>query len=536
MPDRDPSSQVLFVGGTVRTIEPAQPVAEAVLIRDERIAFVGAEREARQRSGAGVRTVDLGGRVLLPGFIDNHVHFVWGGHHLAGIDLRACASLQEFRAAIGSYVAEHPEGWVTGGTWDHERWVEKKLPWRQLIDEVSLKTPVFVQRLDGHMGLANSLALRLAGIASATVDPGGGTIARDPASGEPTGILKDAAMDLVHAVIPKPSRSENERAVMHAMAEACRQGITSIHDITMPEDLEVYRSLDHERKLTVRIYTRLPLERFRDLVGGGIRAGSGSAFLRLGSLKAFADGSLGSSTAWFFDPYIHELSNTGLAMDGVMTGDLRRRALEADRHGLQLSIHAIGDRANDYVLSLFEEIRAVNPPWDRRFRIEHAQHVRAGDVVRFKNANVIVSAQPYHAIDDGVWAESRVGKERLKTTYAFKTFSDAGVCVCFGSDWTVAPLNVIAGLHAAVTRSTLDGKNPQGWIPGQRLSVGEALRCYTINNAYAAFEEKEKGTIAAGKLADLVVLDRDPFLVEPGALRSVGVDLTMVGGRVVYER
>jgi predicted amidohydrolase YtcJ len=536
MPDRDPSLQVLFVHGTIRTMEPAQPLAGAVLVRGERIAFVGSEREARRLSGVGVKTVDLGGRALLPGFTDNHVHFVSGGHHLAGIRLRDCTTLEEFRVAIGAYVAGHPEGWVTGGTWDHERWAEKKLPWRQLIDDVSPSTPVFVQRLDGHMGLANSLALRIAGVTSATADPGGGTIVRNSTTGEPTGILKDAAMDLVQGVIPKPSRSENERAVMHAMAEARRQGITSIQDITMPEDLEVYRRLEREQKLTVRIYTRLPLERLRDLISEGVRAGSGSAFLKLGSLKAFADGSLGSNTAWFFDPYVNEPSHTGLAMDGVTTGELRQRAVDADRHGLQLSIHAIGDRANDYVLSLYEEIQAVNPPWDRRFRIEHAQHVRRADVPRFKKANVIVSAQPYHAIDDGVWAESRIGRERLNTTYAFKTFSDAGVCVCFGSDWTVAPLNVMFGLYAAVTRCTLDGRNPQGWIPGQRLSVEEALRCYTINNAYAAFEEKEKGSIAAGKLADLVVLNCDPYAIEPAALRSVGVDLTMVGGRVVYER
>jgi hypothetical protein len=517
-------------------MEPAQELAGAVLVRDRRIAYVGDAAEARRLAGAGAKVIDLGGRPLLPGFIDNHTHFVWGGHHLLGINLRGCATLQDFRAAIGAYVARHPEGWVTGGTWDHEAWPGKQLPWRELIDDVSAGTPVFVQRLDGHMGLANSLALRLAGITAATPDPEGGIIVRDPATGEPTGVLKDTAMNILQAVIPKPSRSQNERAAFHAMAEARRQGITSIQDITMPEDLDVFRELDREEKLTVRIYTRLPLAGFRDLVDQGIRAGSGSPFLKLGSLKAFSDGSLGSNTAWFFDPYVNDPSSTGLAMDGVLSGELRQQALEADRHGLQLSIHAIGDRANDYVLTLFEEIQAGNPRWERRFRIEHAQHIRPRDVSRFKKLDVIVSAQPYHAIDDGAWAESRIGKARLATTYAFRTFYDAGVRVCFGSDWTVAPLDAIAGIYAAVTRRTLDGKNPQGWIPEQKLSVEEALRCYTIQNAYAAFEEGEKGSIAPGKVADLVVLSSDLFAVNPVDFRDVNVDLTMVDGEVVYER
>jgi predicted amidohydrolase YtcJ len=536
MPTSDREGQILFVNGTVRTMEPAQMLAGAVLVQGGRIAYVGDGREARRRAGSGVRIVDLGGRALLPGFIDNHTHLVLGGHHLLGIDLRVCATPEEFRAAIGAHVSRHPGRWVTGGTWDHETWPEKKLPCRQAIDDVSGGTPVFVRRLDGHMGLANSLALRMAGISGATPDPKGGVIVRDPATGEPTGILKDTAMNIVQAVIPKPSRAENERAVKLAMAEARRRGITSVHDITLEEDLEVYSALDRERKLTLRIYARLPLAGFQTLVDRGIRAGSGTPFLRLGSVKAFADGSLGSNTAWFFDPYRNDPSSTGLAMDTLLSGELRRCALEADRNGLQLSVHAIGDRANHAVLTLFEEIQAVNPPWERRFRIEHAQHVRPADVARFRKLGVIVSAQPYHAIDDGCWAESRIGKERLGMTYAFRTFLGAGVHVCFGSDWTVAPLDALAGIFAAVTRRTLDGKNPQGWIPEQKLSVEEALRCYTVEGAYAAFEEREKGSIVGGKDADLIVLSRDPVAEDEDDLRSLEVDLTMVNGEVVYER
>jgi predicted amidohydrolase YtcJ len=386
------------------------------------------------------------------------------------------------------------------------------------------------------MGLANSLALRLAGITRQTPDPDGGKIDRDSLSGEPTGILKDVAMNLVAAVIPKLSGTDLERAAIEAQKAAAREGITSIHDITMPDDLDVYRKLEREQKLTVRIYTRLPIAALEDLVREGIKAGYGSEFLKMGSLKAFADGSLGSSTAWFFEPYVDDATSTGLPTDIVMNGQLRTWALEADRAGLQLSIHAIGDRANKFVLDLAREISSINPFWERRLRIEHAQHVRAEDITLFKKSDIIVSAQPYHLADDGRWAESRLGRDRVSMSYSFKSFLDEGVVVCFGSDWTVAPLDVISGIHAAVTRRTLDGRNPDGWLPAQKITVEQAVRCYTVHNAFAAFEEGDKGSIKAGKLADLVVVNRDLYTCVPDALCDADVDMTMVGGRVVYDR
>jgi predicted amidohydrolase YtcJ len=525
-----------FLNGLVRTQEPALPLAEAVVVRRDRITFVGSSVEARSVAGPAAKLVDLGGRMMLPGFIDGHVHFLWGGQHLLGINLRECSSPAQFREALKAYVARREGRWVTGGTWDHERWPERSLPTRQLIDDVSAETPVFLQRLDGHMGLANSFALRLAGITAETPDPDGGKIERDPVSGEPTGILKDTAMNLVSAVIPKLSSANLERAAMEAQQVAAREGITSIHDITLPDDMEVYRKLERDQKLTVRIYTRLPIAGVQDLVREDIRAGHGSGFLKMGSLKAFADGSLGSSTAWFFDPYHDDTTSTGLPTDVVMNGQLRAWALEADRAGLQLSIHAIGDRANKFVLDLAQEISSVNPFWERRLRIEHAQHVRVGDIPSFKRSDIIVSAQPYHLTDDGRWAESRLGLDRTSMSYSFKSFLDAGVVVCFGSDWTVAPLDVISGIHAAVTRQTLDGKNKGGWFPGQKLTVEEAVRCYTVHNAFAAFEENDKGSIRAGKLADLVVVDRDLYDCVPDAIRDAEVDMTVFGGRVVYER
>jgi hypothetical protein len=404
-----------------------------------------------------------------------------------------------------------------------------------MVDPFSADTPVFVQRFDGHMGLANSAALRIAGISASTPDPTGGVIERDSGSGEPTGILKDAAIPLVTNRIPPPSEAEIRAAVRIALGEAARNGVTSIHDMTLPGHLPVFDAMDAAGELTVHVYARLPIAMVRELVDRGVTAGSGEGRVTVGSLKAFSDGSLGSATAWFIEPYTHDPGLRGMAMGILTSGQLREWALEADRHRLQLSIHAIGDRANDAVLRIFEEILRVNPPWDRRFRIEHAQHVRPTDFARYASLGVVVSAQPYHCIDDGVWAEQRIGPERARTAYAFRSFLDAGVHVCFGSDWTVAPLDPIAGIYAAVTRSTLDGARPGGWIPEQRLTVEQAIRSYTVEGAYASFEEHLRGSITPGKAADLVVLSRNPATVPPEQLREITVDMTIADGRTVYS-
>jgi len=525
-----------FVNGKVWTLDARSPVAEAVVTKGKLIAFVGSSAEAERRSGTGARRIDLGGRLVLPGFIDGHTHLLQGGFHLQGIDLRDVKSSSEFTEKIGSYVTSHPGTWVTGGDWDEQAWKKPQLPRRQWIDTVTGATPVFVQRLDGHMALANSAALQRAGISGRTPDPPGGVIEREPGTGEPTGILKDAAMNLVTEVIPPPTEEDMARALDIAMRHASRFGVTTVHDITLPEHLPLFQKFEEERRLTVRIYTRLPIAGVDGLIAHNIHHAHGTDLLKLGSLKAFADGSLGSGTALFFEPYLDDPTHAGLAMDIVTDGRLRRWAFDADRQKLQLSIHAIGDRAIDTILSLFEDIVAQNPPWDRRHRIEHAQHVRRPDLERFRRLGVIVSAQPYHCVDDGVWAEKRIGHERAQTTYAFRSFMEAGVTVCFGSDWTVAPLDPIAGIHAAVTRRTADGAHPGGWIPGERVGVEDAVRAYTLNGAYAAYEERTKGSIEVGKLADLVVLSRDIFTLEPERIREAEVDMTMFDGRVVYER
>ena len=523
-----------FLNGKIYTVNEKQLYAEVVITQGNTIIFVGNRIDA-QPLLKDCEIIDLKGRLLLPGFIDNHTHFIEGGFYLLGLDLRPARSRQEFKQILREYVDHHRGDWITGGNWDHEQWEVKDLPTKEMIDGFSTDTPILIDRYDGHMSLANSYALKLAGITKNTPSPKGGLIVKDPENGEPTGILKDEAAGLVYAVIPNRTMEQKKTAALRALQEARENGITSIHDISYTNDLRIYQELEREGLLTCRIYTRLPISGYNNLVNAGIQAGFGSDKLKIGSLKAFADGSLGSSTALFFEPYTQDPSTHGLAMDVVQDGSLRRWALEADKNRLQISIHAIGDSANALMLDLFQEIIQTNPRWDRRFRIEHAQHVRFIDINRFADLGVIASTQPYHAIDDGVWAEKRIG-DRIMYSYPFRSFLDSGVNLCFGSDWPVAPLNAIYGIYAAVTRRTLDGKNPAGWIPEQKIYLTEAIKCYTINCAYAAYEEKLKGSLEVGKLADLVVLDEDLFSIDPIKIKEAKVDMTIWNGKIVYTR
>lgn len=519
----------------VYTVNEEQPLTEAVVIEGNKILFTGSNSEAMQFRTGTTDMLDLNGKLVLPGLIDNHVHFINGGFYLNGINLRPAKTVHEFISILGSYISQYPGQWVTGGDWDHEAWDQKVEPRKEWIDSVSGSTPVFVNRFDGHMGVANSEALRRANITKDTPDPDGGKIVKDPVTGEPTGVLKDNAMSLVYSIIPTPGEAEYDAALRSALNEAKRLGITSVQDITYYNDLATYRRAKENKQLTCRIYGRTPIDSFHDMVEQGVTAGSGDEYIKLGSLKAFTDGSLGSATAWFFDPYVQDTSTCGLAMDIVSDGRLERWGIDADSKRLQLSIHAIGDRANSWCLDLFSKITKENPQWDRRFRIEHAQHLRKEDISRMKQLNVVASVQPYHAIDDGVWAEKRIGKERLRYTYPFRSLIDAGVKVSFGTDWSVAPLNPMLGIYAAVTRRTLDGKNPNGWIPEEKISVEEAVKCYTLNSAYGAFEENIKGSIEPGKLADLVVLSDDIFSIDPEKIKDVHVLMTIFDGVVIYS-
>ena len=516
----------IIVNATVHTMDAARPTAEAVAVLGNRIAAVGSTAEIRQLAGQGTRVVDAGGRLVLPGFNDAHVHFLMGGFQLANVDLRDAKSPQEFAERIRKFAEKIPEGqWVVGGEWDHERWTGAPLPTKELIDAATANHPVFVSRLDGHMALANSLALKLAGVTRETKDVSAGFIVRD-AKGEPTGLLKDAAMAYVEKIIPDNTFEEKIAAARAATDYAAKLGVTSVQDMSTGADVAVYQELLDRGELKTRIYGMTPLSRWERLGNAGIRAHFGSDMLRIGGMKAFSDGSLGSATAYFFEPFTDEPGNHGLpGPDMFPEGIMLKRALEADRAELQLITHAIGDHANKQILDIYKEVAAKNGPRDRRSRIEHAQHLRRDEIPRFGAERVIASMQPYHAVDDGRWCEGRIGAKRSQTTYAFRSLLNAGATLAFGSDWTVAPLDPLTGVYAAVTRRTLDGKNPNGWIPEQKLTVEETVRAYTVGSAFAEFTEQSKGTLTAGKLADMVMLDRDIFKIEPEEILKTRVEV-----------
>ncbi len=527
--------ELLLVNGKIWTVNPAQPEAEAVLIRGNRIGAVGTTADLTRLQQPSTTVVDLHGRRVLPGFNDAHVHFYSGGANLAGVQLRLSKSEAEFRDTLKEFAAHQPKGrWITGGKWDHENWAGARLPTRQLIDPVTPNQPVFVSRLDGHMALANSTALKRAGVDRNTRDVPGGVIVRD-ANGDPTGILKDAAMDLVMHVIPGPTVEQIITAIRAGQTYAAANGVTSVQDMSAsPEVLRAYQTMLERGELRVRISGHQPLPKWQKLAAVGVQARFGNDFLQIGGLKGFADGSLGSTTALLFAPYLDAPNTAGIASDELSQPmQMYKDVKDADQAGLQVAIHAIGDKANSQILDMYERAERENGPRDRRFRIEHAQHLRAEDIPRFGRLGVIASMQPIHLADDGRWAEKRIGPERAKCSYAFRALLNSGATLAFGSDWDVAPMKPLLGIYAAVTRRTVDGKHPDGWIPEQRITVQEAIRAFTIGSAYASFDEKVKGSIEVGKLADLVVLSDDILTMDPTKIPDVKVRLTIMDGKAI---
>ncbi len=528
----------ILINGRIWTGDTARPWAEAAAVRDGRIAAVGATADIRSLAGPATEVLDSGGGLVLPGFIDSHVHFVNGGFSAAGVQLRGARSRAELVRRIAAKAGSLPKGeWILNGEWDHQLFDPIELPRRDWIDAATPDHPVCVNRLDEHMVLANSLALKLAGVTKATPVPPGGEIVKDAATGEPTGILKDAAMDLVMSLIPDPSPAQTRRAVEAAMAAAAEKGITSVHDVSGEAGFPIYQDLLREGKLRTRISFYLPLTAAPSVLAFGLKPAFGNDRLKFMGLKGFSDGSLGSATAYFFEPYADDPRTSGL-LHGQMfpEGIMERRVLAADKAGLQVALHAIGDRANALVLDIFEKTAAAGGPRDRRFRIEHAQHLRPEDAARFGRLRVIASVQPYHLIDDGRWAEKKIGAARVRMAYPYKSLLDAGATLAFGSDWPVAPMDPVMGIYAAVTRRTLDGKNPDGWGPGQKIPLEEAIKGYTSNAAFAEFAERDKGLIAPGRLADFVVLDRDLFRIPAEEILEAGVRMTIVGGEAVFRR
>lgn len=525
------SADKIYFNAKIWTGDSENPRADAIAVKGNEIVYVG--KDYKPFEGSHTEMIDLGGKLMTPGFIDNHTHFLSGGYNLSAVDLRKAKTPQEFISILKEFCQKQNDGrWILGGDWDHEAW-GGELPSRSWIDSVTGNHPVFVNRYDGHMALANSKALELAGINKNTTVPAGGEMKKD-AKGEYTGVLKDEAMGLLNKVIPDPSEKELDDYLKVAIKHAFENGVTQVHDVASYGgwiDLAAYRRNYANQKLDLRIYSFVPLGTWKKLDSLCKREGKGDDMLRWGALKGFMDGSLGSTTAWFYKPYLDDPKTSGLNVTD--TTDMRNWVLAADSAGLHIAVHAIGDRANDFVLNVFEEAAKKNAA-DHRFRIEHAQHLSEQAIVRFADLNVIPSMQPYHTIDDGRWAYKRLDDERLLGTYAFKSLLDAKAKLTFGSDWTVAPLKPLQGIYAAVTRKTLDDKNPHGWYPEQKISVEQAVKCYTTNNAYAGFQENKTGMLKKGMLADFIVLDENIFEIAPEEIKNVKVMRTIVNGKQVY--
>jgi hypothetical protein len=529
---RQEAAMLVVTDARVWTGDPDRPWAEAVASDGGTIVAVGSNADIGPYIGDDTEVLSIAGSMLVPGMIDTHVHFITGGSGLAAVQLRDAATPEEFVERIAAFAKTlKPGEWILNGNWDHENW-GGELPRRDWIDAVTPENPLWINRLDGHMALANSLTLELSGVDADSPDVAGGEIVRD-ASGAPTGVLKDNAMTLVDAAVPAPGEAQLDREAAAAMAHVASNGVTSVHDMAGWDSLAAYRRAKANGGLITRIYSVMPLndwQRLRDEVATN---GRGDSWLRIGGLKGFMDGSLGSHTAAFFEPFSDAPDDRGLLINDIE--DMRSWIGGADEAGLQVMVHAIGDRAIRSLLDIYLDVVENRGERDRRFRIEHAQHIHPDDIGRFSAQNVIASMQPYHAIDDGRWADKVIGSERARTTYAFRSLIESGAHVAFGSDWFVAPATPLDGIYAAVTRRTLDGANPGGWVPQQKIGVEQALRSYTSEAAYASFEEDIKGMLKPGMLADFVLLDRDITAIPAEEIAATKVLKTVVGGRVVFS-
>jgi predicted amidohydrolase YtcJ len=527
-----PAADLVLLNAAIHTVDPARPIARALAIAGETILAVGTDDDIRRLAGPATRVIDAGGRLIVPGFNDAHVHFIAGAEELVGVDLRPSRDAGDLARRLGAYAATRPAGeWITGGYWDHEAWPGRALPTRDAIDAVTADHPVLVRRLDGHLALANSLALKLAGLDDGVSAPAGGALVRD-ARGRLTGVLKDTAIDLVTHAMPPASRETLLSRARAALAHAAALGVTTVQDMTASRaELEAYQFLRGSGQLTARISS---MQNYESI---GLRevgaTGRGDDWLRIGGRKFFADGSMGASTAAFFEPYSDDVENRGLLIHEP--DELEALVFDADAAGFQPVVHAIGDRANTLVLDVFERLRAARGAKDRRPRLEHAQAIRPQDRPRFAALGVIASLQPSHAIDDLRWAEARIGRERCAGAYNVRSLLDAGARVAFGTDWFVEPLDPMLGLYAAVTRQAADGTPAGGWFPHERITLAQAIEAYTVGSAYAEFMDDRKGRLAPGYLADLVVLSRNIFDVPPREMLGTRPVLTVAGGRIVFS-
>jgi hypothetical protein len=531
-------------GGVVMTaVEGADPTS-GVAIAGERILAVGTDEEVSGHIGPTTRVIELDGRLVTPGFNDAHLHFASGGMSLLRVDLNGTTSLDQIEERVRAAAEGQPSGtWIQGRGWDHTRLPDDELgpggwPTKEALDRAAPGHPVYLGRVDGHTGWANSLAMAEAGVTAETPDPEGGEIVRD-ADGEPTGIFKENAEELIGGVIPETDDALLRRGVEAALERAARAGVTSATTSATSRELALYRELADAGELTVRLYAWLPLTmaNIDTLRARGVRAGTGDAWLRTGILKGYSDGTLGSRTAWMLEPFTDDTTTSGIPTTPAARMDsLILAAHDAD---IQLAIHAIGDGAVRSVLDGIERAKEALGSRALRHRIEHAQVIDSADIPRFAKLGVIASMQPTHATSDMRWAEERIGRERaVEGAYVWRSLLDADARVIFGTDFAVEPIEPVQGIYSAITRQSREepGEPPDGWLPEQRLSFEEAIRLYTAASAYGEFQEEVKGTLSEGMLADLVIWDRDLTSIPPGEILVAAPDLTMVGGRVVYER
>ena len=519
----------IITNANIWTGNPQQPNAQSIAIAGDTILAIGTNEAIQSFKSRATEVIDMNGQFITPGFIDSHVHLMMGGNALLSVELRDANTPEIFAQRIADYAKIIESGeWILEGNWDHTLW-GGELPDKAWIDKFTENKPVAVYRLDGHMILANSAALKIAGIDRNTPDVKSGQIIKDE-KGNPTGVLKGNAMNAVLDKIPPLSAARKENALKAAQKYLLANGVTSVHDVDSIGTYAIAKKLHDAGNLNIRIYSINPIYRWKELVGVDRQD---NHLLKRGGLKGFVDGSLGSHTAAFHRGYTDQPEDKGFFLNS--TENLHEWIANADKNNFQVMVHAIGDSAIHSLLNVYEQIIIENGVKDRRLRIEHAQHIAPLDLQRFAELDIIASMQPYHAIDDGRWAEELIGAERIKTTYAFKSLLDANTIIAFGSDWPVAPAEPLQGIYAAVTRQTLDGKNPDGWVPEQKITVKQALIAYTKNAAYAAHEEAIKGTLEVGKLADFVVFSEDLMKIDPVAIKEVKVLETYMGGRKVYE-
>ncbi|MFH0982429.1 MAG: amidohydrolase [Planctomycetota bacterium] len=532
-------ADVILINGNVWTGVRGVARAQALAITGERISAIGTNDAIRSFAGPQTNFIDAHGRLVIPGITDAHVHLIGGGLQLSRIDLRNAKDRADFVRRIAERAKTmRPDEWMLGGRWTVESWTDPASPTKAWVDPVTAEVLLFLTRMDGHQALANSAALKLAGIdAKGPPDPQGGIIERNPQTGEPTGILKDDAMNLVSARIPQPSADERTAALRAAMDHLHRLGVTGVHDMSELDDLPVYARGRADGTLRLRIHSFLQVPDWSKHDDTSAKYPRDDPWWRVAGFKGYMDGSLGSRTAFMREPYTDAMPGTkyprGLLVDQADPfEDFQQQIIRADAAGWQLAVHAIGDEANHLLLNAYAAAARANGPRHRRPRVEHAQHLLPEDLGRFGRLGVIASMQPLHKADDGRYAEKALGPQRCRTSYAFRALLDAGATLAFGSDWPVVSANPFEGIEAAVTGRTLDGRD---FVPAQNITVEEALAAYTIGAAYASARDRECGTLEAGKLADVVILSQDVFAVPPESISETRADVTIVGGRLVWS-